>query len=341
MEKNTSKINDYNTNNNNNFITLFYYYNLLNTICYYMQFVVIPGGLVANLVSIFIFTRPNLNQKTNTGFLYMILCILNIVKILFRTVFKQWERFVEFRFNLHFNSEYFIDNVILQTLSWSQALISFDRFISVFSPIKGVRIMAKKWVLYLIMLGLFIFILFANSPYFIRGTTITTYEYYNYSYSYFQNYQMSNEIYVIYEYINMIMEVYMPYFIMVILDISVIVRLKRSKLQTNRQQTRIRRSTRFTINTILIDLIYLIFNFPASFFSLFFLVNHNRDLTSISNIYFIVFISHLLTVLKLIYSCFLFFLFVCFNRNFRSEFFSIGLMLKINKCFKRNDNLAV
>ena len=337
MDENTSKINDY-SNENNCYITIFYYYNLLNTICYYMQFVVIPGGLIANLVSIFIFTRPNLNQKTNTGFLYTILCILNIVKILFRTVFKQWERFVEFRFNLHFNSEYFIDNVILQTLSWSQALISFDRFISVFSPIKGVRILSKKCVLYLIMLGLFIFILCVNSPYFIRGTIVTTYEYLNYSYSYFLNDQMSDEVYVIYEYINIIMEVYMPYFIMVILDILVIVRLKRSKLQTggiNRQRTRIRRSTRFTINTILIDLIYLIFNFPASFFSLFFLVNHSKDLKSISNIYFIVFISHLLTVLKLIYSCFLFFLFVCFNRNFRSEFLSIGLMFKINNFFKQ------
>ena len=161
MAKNTSNSNTHGSKT----VDMTYYYHIFNIVCFYLLIVTIPVGILGNLMSILIFTRRALNQRTNTGILYTILCLINIIRIVFQTVFKQWYSFIDITIRLHFESEIYIENVILQLLSWIQTLISFDRFIAVFSPIKGVRIMTKKLVLYLIILGLFIFILSVNSPF--------------------------------------------------------------------------------------------------------------------------------------------------------------------------------
>ena len=132
---------------------------------------------------------------------------------------------------------------------------------------------------------------------------------------------------------RIIVEVHLPYFIIVVLDILVIVRLRRSKtniVSSNNAagQTGNNRASRFTINTILIDLIYLIVNFPYTITHLVIIINLFTDLTTISSNLFL-FISFLFQRLPFIYSSFIFFIFIIFNRNFRSEFFSIGIVLKL------------
>ena len=123
---------------------------------------------------------------------------------------------------------------------------------------------------------------------------------------------------------------------MVIFDILVIVRLRKSKM--NIGGARNSRSSRFTINTILIDLIYLIFNFPYTFCSIFFLINNSYSVESFAFLRIVVFINDVFKFLPLIYSSFLFFIFVIFNRNFRFELFSIGVISKLKNLFKSNNN---
>lgn len=166
-EKSNNVTTDYYENGLNIYSQYIFYMNKLDEIVFYLLFVTLPVGMIGNFVSAFIFIRPTLNQTTNTGFLYTILSILNLIRILSQAIFKNWHSNSEYNINVHFQSELFIEYVISQLLSWNQALISFDRFIVVFSPIKGVRIIGKKGVLYSIMLGLFVIILVANSPNFI------------------------------------------------------------------------------------------------------------------------------------------------------------------------------
>ena len=325
MEANKSNCNEYyyEFNQDNIDSEYIYYKNKLHVIGFYLLLINVPIGIIGNSISIVIFNRPTFNQRTNTGFLFRILCFVNIIRILFQAIFKNWHSYTEYLIILHFNSEYLIENVILEVLSWIHALISFDRFITVFYSTKGVRIMNRKLILYSIMFGLLVFILFTNSPYFIRYTYSETIN----NCTYINNGQLDDEIRVIYAYIKVFMEAYIPYLIMVIFDIMVIGLLRKSKTCIGATQTGNSRISRFTINTILIDLIYLVFNFPYSFYSLFFLINYFNRLKNFFNIKFNVFISLLIQFLKFVYICFLFFIFIVFNRNFRSEFISIVIKI--------------
>ena len=302
----------------------------INQTGFYLLLVTIPAGVVGNLAAIFIFSRPRLNRKTNTGFFYTILCILNLVKILYQAIFKRWDHHLEYKIRIYLYCEMIFEYIILQMLSWIEVLIVFDRFIAVFSPIKGVQIMSKKWVLYSIMLCLFVFIVCINSPYFIRSSISTTL-YFN-NYTYVDSSVMINDR-IKYSTLRIIIEVHLPYFIMVVLDILVIVRLKRSKtniVSSNNatKQTRNNRASRFTINTILIDLIYLIVNFPYTICNLITIINLYGAALILNSSKDFTFISLLFQRLPFIYSSFIFAIFMIFNRIFRSEFFSIGLVLK-------------
>ena len=326
MEENISNGTEYyyDLNQSTIFNEFIYYNNMIHSIGFYLLLINVTVGIIGNSISIVIFTRSNFNQRTNTGFLFTILCFVNIIRILFQATFKNWHSYTEFLINLHFNIEYLIENVILEVLSWIHALISFDRFITVFYSTKGVRIMSRKVVLSLIMFGLFVLILCTQSPYFIRYTYSVTI----YNITIIDNGILDNDVFVIYAYIKIFMEAYIPYLIMVIFDIMVIVRLRKSKINIGGRRNGNNGISRFTVNTILIDLIYLVFNIPYSFFYLFYLFNFFNGLDYFLNISFNAFIALLFQFLKFIYTCFLFFIFIVFNRNFRSEFISIVLKLK-------------
>lgn len=116
---------------------LFYYIRI------YFLFAVIPIGLLGNLISLLIFTRPNLNKKTNTGFLYSILCIVNIFTIAEFTFIANPQRFLYYIVTLNCHMELFLQKSLHYLLSWMQVLICFDRFLLVIYPVKSKK-MAKK-----------------------------------------------------------------------------------------------------------------------------------------------------------------------------------------------------
>ena len=329
MENKTSNISDFNEIDSNIYREYVFYFKKINEIGFYLQFVTVPCGVIGNLVSIFIFTRPRLNRKTNTGFLYTILCLLNLIKILYQAIFKRWDDYLEYNIKIHFYGEMIFEYLILQMLSWIEVLVGFDRFIAVFSPTKGVRIMGKKWVLYSIMFSLFAFILCTNIPYFIKYSISKTFYLNNYTYVDF-----SVMVYdrIKYSTLRIIIEVHLPYFIILVLDILVVFRLRRSKTNivssSATKPTGNSRTSRFTINTIIIDLIYLIVNFPFTICNLITIIILNRNvILNFLNVFD--FISLIFQRLPFIYSSFIFFIFISFNKNFRSEFFSIGIVVKL------------
>lgn len=302
-------------------------YTIIGKIGYYEELVSFPIGIIGYLISIFIFTRPSLNQKSNTGFLFMILCIINLIKIIDQIRVRIQNCFI--RVDSANNSIIlieqstpiivsFIFKVIDQSLPWTQALISFDRLIAVFYPVKGIRIMNKKWVLFSIILGLLVFIITTNSVYFLNITATASRNNTNSIKITVSNEKLPN---IIHGYIEVLMSVFIPYMVILLLDIVVIVRLRRSKVKIGSRQTvnNRSRSFRFMVNTILIDLIYLIFILPNLILEVLYFIKFDRY-----SKLFVVFA--VLAQLK-IYCRLFFVLFFIFNRIFRHEFIAI---------FKRN-----
>lgn len=133
--------------------------------------------------------------------------------------------------------------------------------------------------------------------------------------------------------IEIFVEFYVPYVIMVCLDVMVIKRLRQSRqrsgLNSQRQHSNqtTDRSVRFTITTILIDLIYFVFNFPITLSKAHFIVTilfTNIKGNTISET-----LEHLSLLLSLSYSAVLFFLFLIFNRIFRKEFIDVFRLGKL------------
>lgn len=79
MDNETSNTIDYQEISSNIINESNLFKNKINQTEFYLQLVAVPVGVIGNLVSIFIFTRPKLNRKTNTGFLYTILCIFYFI----------------------------------------------------------------------------------------------------------------------------------------------------------------------------------------------------------------------------------------------------------------------
>ena len=114
-----------------------------NTILYYPVLATLPIGLVGNLFGLFIYIRPNLNKKTNTGFLYACLCVLNLVFMLHFVLVFQSGWLFGYTVRMPCGLSMFLFRSSLCLVPWTQVIISFDRFISVVYPRK-VSIMSKK-----------------------------------------------------------------------------------------------------------------------------------------------------------------------------------------------------
>ena len=131
-----------NTNTNlNNYIA--YLNNVSNGISFYYLMITVPIGLIGNTVSFYIYTRPNLNRKTNTGFLYAWLCVLNILSILQYAFLTRSSVLFGYTPTFPCGLINYMRRTTFNWISWMQVYISFDRFVSVLYPMRVV-LMSKK-----------------------------------------------------------------------------------------------------------------------------------------------------------------------------------------------------
>lgn len=123
--------------------TISYSHQLTKKLDYYVILLTLPLGLVGNLISFLIFIRPCLNKRTNTGFLYSILCVLNILTIIEYNLIAYSNLSLKFTFDLPCRLEYFSRELLADSLTWMQAMISLDRFVLIFFPGRA-NFMTKK-----------------------------------------------------------------------------------------------------------------------------------------------------------------------------------------------------
>ena len=118
-------------------------WNLINSIFNYFHAVEIPIGILNNFISLLIFIRPNLNKKTNTGFLYSWLCILNIVTMVFYCTLFRGNTVFNLTISAPCGLIIFFQRILLNMISWLQVYICLDRFVAVYYPTK-IAFMSKK-----------------------------------------------------------------------------------------------------------------------------------------------------------------------------------------------------
>ena len=120
-----------------------YLSSLSNSINYYGLWIIFPTCLVGNIISLYIFTKPKLNKKTNTGFLYMWLCALNLITVIYYCLIYRGSTLFKYAINLPCGVESYIRRTFLNSITWIQVVICLDRFIAVVYPIRR-KLMRKK-----------------------------------------------------------------------------------------------------------------------------------------------------------------------------------------------------
>ena len=95
-----------------------------------------PIGIIGNLFSFFIYTRPNLNKNTNTGFLYALLSLLDLIFILYFAFVFQSSVAFDYTVTLPCGVLTYLLRITFCFAPWMQVVISFDRFVAVVYPLK-------------------------------------------------------------------------------------------------------------------------------------------------------------------------------------------------------------
>lgn len=328
-----------------------YINSITNSVVYYSTIITLPIGIIGNLFSFYIYTRPNLNKKTNTGFIFAWFCLLNLALILyFSFVFRSSSLF-GYTVNLPTPCSSYYTTYILRSIwclvPWIQVLASFDRFIFVVYPLKK-HIMSKKWVLYLIMFGILIFVLAISS-----GNLFTTTKSFPFMGSSFTYCTQSSDANIATSVLTIVSRIYLPFAFMLTFNLIVLRRLRQSKIkvgvanvtQIGQQRSQPGQLTnkdyKFIISTLFIDITFFVFYTPlAAFITLFSLTTiYTNLLDPVTYAWTYLFYSATQN-LALIYSVASFFIFAVFNRYFRGEVIAV---LRLKRFFPTvfNEDISV
>ena len=105
----------------------------------YSLWLILPTCIVGNLISLYIYSRPCLNKKTNVGFLYKWLCFINLITILYYCFVTHSSKFLNnigYTVSLPCGVGNYFSRSLFTSISWMQAIIAIDRLVCVVFPSK-------------------------------------------------------------------------------------------------------------------------------------------------------------------------------------------------------------
>ena len=183
---------------------------------------------------------------------------------------------------------------------------------------------------------LFLIILAINSTKFITKTIVSQY---NRNKTYIEYCQPYHIIEKTMNVIHPIIQVYIPYLIMVVLNIIVILRLRDSKKRSLPGQADEKSKVKkFAVSTILIDLIFLIFKSPEAILQIYVYTQADRELNRINQMLIVTLVLQGFALLAFSYSIVLIFIFLIFNRLFRQELIRFFRLDKLSMIFSTRLN---
>jgi len=312
---------------------------------FFMIMIIFPIGLVLNSLQLYVFSKKELNSKTNMGSMHALLSFFNILAIIFSILLTQLLPFLGIniktytRFGCKLLS--FIQRVSLDIPSFQQVLITFQFFMSVKFPMKFIQFQNSKKQYLFIILGMVVFAIAENIEYFFYELTLT--------YSNLTAVNASiNDTSISYNYVcyasfylilgsgisGLIFRNFLPFIIMLIFNILIVYHIVQNHLKVNRTY-KARGHKHFFISIMTINLIFFILYLPWSIAQIIVFVQYfftARSLTQTIDVGVIFFYNVGWSVSYLNY-IFPFFVYIQFNRLFRKELF-----LMVNYVSKDKDS---
>nr|QVK45686.1 G protein-coupled receptor [Proales similis] len=238
--------------------------NISSSLFNYMAIIVCPVGVVLNMFSFYVFSRPRLN-KTNMGFLYRWQSAVDIALLLITTfVMNSFNVFgISFANTSDFLCRFltFLRRFILHASSWMTLFITFDRFMAVRLPTKLTELRKNKLHLSLVILAMFALIALVdveNLFYYLEQTELvrgnqTTVR---------SVCTASPLVYALSDIISIVMRTYVPFVLMTVFDALIVRRIVQSKNKSNRSSGR--REKHFTAVVLAYNCVFFALNFPLS-----------------------------------------------------------------------------
>ena len=301
---------------------------------FFMIMIIFPIGLVLNSLSLYVFSKKELNLKTNMGSMHALLSFFNIMAIIFSILLTQLFPFLGLNIKKFTNFGCkilsFMQRVSLDVPSFQQVVITLQFFISIKFPMKFIAMQNSKKQYLFIILAMIIFAVAENIGYFFYELTLT--------YTNLTHFNSTNGTELSYNYIcyasfyliigsgisSLIMRNFLPFILMLIFNILIIYHINQNHLKVNRTY-KARGHKHFFISIMTINLIFFILYLPWSIAQIVVFVQYfftARSLTQTIDTAVIFFYNVGWSVSYLNY-IFPFFVYIKFNRLFRKELFLI------------------
>ena len=294
-----------------------------NKLDHWFLLLTVPLGILLNMISIFIFTRPNLN-KTNMGFFYFHLSIWNTIVLIYYFFVMDSKSTLNYDLSTHSDMMCklitFFRRFIREIPAWIDALITFDRYLTIcHHATNRFKFMKRKSNIILIIYGIILLLAlvsYENFFYYLNETSkkcVST---------------RTNAI--LSDIISISLRTVIPGFLMCLFSILLIKHVKRirknaksisyqffSSLSGSNSTSNTFRENQFTFSVLCMNGLFICLNTPVSIMYLIkhFYVTQNDGFVYelVTNIYLVTY-----NIANLYYS-FMFFSLLAFNKLFRYE----------------------
>jgi hypothetical protein len=238
--------------------------NLSTSISFYFSCIVVPLLILLNILAICVFLRKKMRQKTNMSIYYISLAVMDTLAVSQSILYMQLFPIIGINLaamsHAACKSIMFYRRAMVQAPSWFQLAITLDRFRLVVAPNKFKWMTKKKWIL--ILLGsTFLTLLFINvgGLFFEYSEKIiyTTVNKTNTTQVIKYCLPGSADVALATDLIQVFFRSYIPFGLMLILNIILTRKFIRSKQKLNRESS-MKRENNFTFTVIAMNLTFFV-----------------------------------------------------------------------------------
>lgn len=306
-----------------------YYTNITNEINYWFILTVLPIGIITNTLSIYVFTRRALFEKTMMGFYYTNIAVWNVFTLVYQLFVMQYQNL--FGFDLYAASEasckiiYLFRRSIRHIPGSIECMLTLDRFFDVYYPTRFHKIIKNKKIVFCFILFVFLvlnIISIENLFYYIQYTYTNKTTGNRTVLSVSKKCTATRAISNACDLITTLIRTHIPFIIMITLNLLISRRLYKSKSNlggSSKRPDARKKENQFTRTVLLFNFTFLAFNLPLSIIYIMKITYSYISITPTRISVLIQFAYDMVYMLATaLYACF-FFVSLAFNKLFRVE----------------------
>jgi hypothetical protein len=233
------------------------YYNDLGAEAdFYINVVIVPIGVVANLLAFAVFCRKRLNS-TSMGFFYRTITLTNVINLLFVLLFMQSERLFNFDFYTHSDAScqfiMYARRIVRELNPMLEALLTVSRFLDVVFPHRfGFMRKSNSNILLVVyvLIACYLLLNMTNLHYFVDGSARAC--------------TASEAIVLASDLILVVLRSFLPLAVMFVLNAFVVRKLLNSTRVRHAHSVTAKRDHKFSFTVILMNGTFTVFNLPLA-----------------------------------------------------------------------------